>query len=684
MQSIIKNRFFLFIVITKLVVMALFSSDYQDKLFVPFVHTFLTSFDNPWEYYYVNNLPKSFPYPPLMLYILSVSYWIPYSFHLPVIIQNVFIKLPIFFADFSILYILYKIFPSKDKEIIYIYFASPIVLYASYMHSQLDLIPTAMLLISLYLLIKNKIISASVIYGLAITTKFHVIAALPIILLYLFKSKKPAITILSFIGVPVAMYISLSTPFLGSAGFYELVLFNAEQNQLFDVYFIFNNLYIYVAPFVILLIYARFAGYPKINNDLFFSSMGLLFSVFVLCVPPMPAWYLWVIPFISLYFINTSKLNARTNIILSYSLAFAYIIYFIFLHVSPISDINFLQQALNVKQDSGILRNLFFTILEACLLAIIYSLYKYGIKSNSVYKKKSSSFVVGVGGDSGSGKSTLLSDIDKLLNQHNVLHIEGDGDHKWERGDENWGVFTHLNPKANYLHRQADDLLAIKKGEIIHRVEYDHQTGKFTEPQKVSLKNYIVMAGLHPFYLPKMRKVIDLKIYLETDEKLRRHWKIIRDTKKRGYSIEKVIQQIEFRMNDAQKYIWPQKQFADLIINYYTENDFQLGDENAEFEIKLKITMDSSVDLEPLVSILNFYRIYIEHDYSEDLSSQFIVVNTGDLKVNFDLIIDQVIPNREEILFGESTWHSNHRGLVQIIILLMISYKMREYTENEL
>ena len=57
------------IVILKLVLMGLFSSDYQDTLFCPFVNVFLSGL-NPYEYYYENDLMSSFPYPPLMLLII--------------------------------------------------------------------------------------------------------------------------------------------------------------------------------------------------------------------------------------------------------------------------------------------------------------------------------------------------------------------------------------------------------------------------------------------------------------------------------------------------------------------------------------------------------------------------------------------------------------------------------------
>jgi len=84
-------------------------------------------------------------------------------------------------------------------------------------------------------------------------------------------------------------------------------------------------------------------------------------------------------------------------------------------------------------------------------------------------------------------------------------------DHKWERGDTHWQQFTHLDPKANYIHRQAEQLLALKAGRSVVRMIYDHSTGKFRKSGEIKPSEFIVLDGLHPFYLPKMRKIIDLK-----------------------------------------------------------------------------------------------------------------------------------------------------------------------------
>ena len=144
---------------------------------------------------------------------------------------------------------------------------------------------------------------------------------------------------------------------------------------------------------------------------------------------------------------------------------------------------------------------------------LLYAFYKYGIKSNSIYKKQTN-LSIGIGGDSGVGKSTLVKNLKDILGDK-LLQIEGDGEHKWERGDQNWNKFTHLDPKANHIHKQAEAIYDLKHNQAIYRSEYDHSTGKFTKPQKIEPKEFIVIAGLHPFYLPKLRKNIDLKIMFQ-------------------------------------------------------------------------------------------------------------------------------------------------------------------------
>lgn len=174
-----------------------------------------------------------------------------------------------------------------------------------------------------------------------------------------------------------------------------------------------------------------------------------------------------------------------------------------------------------------------------------------------------------------------------------VLFIEGDGDHRWARNDKNWEQFTALGPQANYLYRQAEDIRRLKKGNHVFRAEYDHNTGSLTVPRKVNTKKYIALSGLHSLYLPALRDELDLKIFMDTDNELRNYWKIERDTKTRGHSKEEIVEQIRKRLPDAEKYIYPQKAYADLVITYFDKTLENCYQENHIVELSVKFYLEN-------------------------------------------------------------------------------------------
>lgn len=546
------------------------------------------------------------------------------------------------------------------------------------MNSQLDLLATAILILSIYFLATNKLLLSSIIFGLALSTKFHLALVLPLILVYVFKNcKKKYISY--FVFIPLAIYFIISLPYLFSKGYFYMVLQNPKQMMVFDTFYPVGNLKIYIPIFAALAVYIRFSAYRKVNNDLFYTFISILFSVFVLLAFPVYSWYVWMVPFLSIFFIE--HYSKHTRILYLYlALNIVYLVFFLFFYIPEYHDLTFLKTYFNIKIYDDKLRNIAFTMFEVILCAIIYSLYKFGVKSNSVYKKVHN-LIIGISGDSAAGKNTLLSDI-KLFLGNRLLELEGDADHKWPRGDQNWDTLTHLHPKANYLHKQASDILSLKYGRSILRSDYDHNTGRFMAQKQIKPKEFIILAGLHPFYLPVSRKIIDFKIYLDTEEKLRRHWKILRDIQQRGYSKERVLEQIEKRMDDAKKYIHPQKEFADLIVSYSTEDfidkKLEIGNEKCAPDLKLKLILDSSIHLEGLIKKLMEEKIDIYWDYADDLNRQYLVLNTPPKKETIINVAKDIIPNIEEITTSNVVWLDGYRGFTQLIVLLVLSEKMRE------
>ncbi|MDI6761244.1 MAG: zeta toxin family protein, partial [Candidatus Brocadiaceae bacterium] len=337
-----------------------------------------------------------------------------------------------------------------------------------------------------------------------------------------------------------------------------------------------GNLNFLLCPAAIFVIFMKFASYKKLNRDIIILYMGLVFSVLVVLVPPMPGWYYWSLPFIVYFFVRKEDVSVLPFIVYNV----AYLMYFLMYEhsdlfsawklVSPqwasLPAPCLMLTALGF--DAALINDVTFTILQSSLLVIVFWMYTVGVRSNEVYRPKEKPVMIGIGGDSGAGKDTTVGILEKILGEKNVIRVSGDDSHKWARGDKNWEVYTHLNPKGSKLHLQLDHAIALQSGKSIYKGSYDHNTGTFTNPQKVESNKYIFFAGLHPFYLDKMRQLFDIKIFMEPDERLRSFWKIKRDVLNRNYSREQVQAQLEKRRGDSKKYIKPQRDFADIVINF--------------------------------------------------------------------------------------------------------------------
>ncbi len=693
-----KNKIIIFlsIVLVKLVIMGIFSSDYQNDMFIPFVKTFIQG-HNPYEYYYQNNLLDSFPYFPLMLLIESIG-------GIPVVLfsvgsiffRNILFKLPLLIFDILCFYFISKM-GIKYKYNTILYFCSPIILYGTYMHSQLDIIPTTFLVIAIYYLINsNRENKGYYLYalflGLALSTKLHIIAAVPVLLIYVYKKRNLFFSIrIHFLSFFIVIcFVGL---FWGD-GFVNKVLFNKEQSVLFDVFLDYGSTRVVLPVFALVIFYLILFELNYFNKNLLLAALTMLFAVFLICIPPMPAWFIWIVPFVAIYF-NSLELDKYQTLWIYFVFNIVYLVYFIFFHQTEFVDIYFLNTSLQFfKVDNSTLKFLVFTGMAACLGLVIMKIYRSGMASNNLYKRKNRSFVIGISGDSGAGKSTLLNGISGLFgSSKDIMYIEGDGDHRWERGNSNWEKYTALNPHANFLYRQAEDIRKLKNGNTVERAEYDHNTGEFTERKRLYPRKYIILSGLHSLYLPQLRKELDLKIFMDTDETLRKLWKYKRDSEERGYSLDEVEKQIAKRMPDAKNYIKPQRKFADFIVKYYCKNvdedsiknltldsdilkNLELSGKNLSVRFELNI----DYDLEVLVREFVDYEIYPNWSIQDDLIVQVMDFDGDEVKdkvIDFDGIASRIIPQYEDIFAYTPNWNQGIDGIVQFMVLLMISHKMK-------
>jgi len=242
---------------------------------------------------------------------------------------------------------------------------------------------------------------------------------------------------------------------------------------------------------------------------------------------------------------------------------------------------------------------------------------------------------IAITGDSGSGKTTVSKILQNVFNNSFVL--ECDRYHKWERNDKHWENYTHLNPSSNFITKMQNDVFDLKIGNNVYQIDYNHETGKFTDKELIESKENIIVCGLHSLYISD--KILNLKIYMDTDDNLRIPWKIKRDILKRGYTIEKIYKQIMDRKHDFDKYIKIQREKSDIIICFYTDTIFDINNFDINYNpvVYLKIGIKSIYKLSNVMDKLVINKM----EWLDD----FYYLYFGSNVINYEEIIKTIIMN---------------------------------------
>ena len=188
---------FWLVLIAKLVASALFGSHYVKDLFLPFINHFITSgFENPWQAFVAQGRLDAFPYSAPMLGLLAFPQWIVSLLFPNLVAESLYlrlflIRLPMLVADLTILIILARWFYTKKNLALWIYWCSPIVFYISYIHGQVDVIPTAFLFLALATLLARRPAWSGALLGIGIATKMHLAVAIPFLFVYAYRNPAP-------------------------------------------------------------------------------------------------------------------------------------------------------------------------------------------------------------------------------------------------------------------------------------------------------------------------------------------------------------------------------------------------------------------------------------------------------------------------------------------------------------
>jgi uridine kinase len=179
-------------------------------------------------------------------------------------------------------------------------------------------------------------------------------------------------------------------------------------------------------------------------------------------------------------------------------------------------------------------------------------------------------FIVGITGGSASGKTTFLKKLIEAFRPEDICLISQDNYYFPQPGmtkEEN--VFFNFDePAAFDSHRYAEDILKLRQGQSFTCLEYTFNNPEVV-PQELAFKPapIIIVEGIFTFYFEEVAQLLDLKVYIDAEEHIKMHRRIVRDKVERGYDLDDVLYKYLNHVVPAyEKFIKPYKSDADIII----------------------------------------------------------------------------------------------------------------------
>jgi len=178
--------------------------------------------------------------------------------------------------------------------------------------------------------------------------------------------------------------------------------------------------------------------------------------------------------------------------------------------------------------------------------------------------------VIGVAGGSGSGKTSVTKAIFESFKGHSILMIEQDYYYK-----DQSGLPFEERLKTNYDHPLAfdndlliDHLKKLLRREPVDKPVYDYALHtRSKEVIHVEPKDVIILEGILILEDERLRNLMDIKLFVDTDADIRILRRLQRDIQERGRTVESVIDQyVNVVRPMHNQFIEPTKRYADVII----------------------------------------------------------------------------------------------------------------------
>jgi uridine kinase len=184
--------------------------------------------------------------------------------------------------------------------------------------------------------------------------------------------------------------------------------------------------------------------------------------------------------------------------------------------------------------------------------------------------------IVGIAGGTGSGKTTVVNKLMNVFPNGEVIVIPQDAYYK-----DNKQITLEERQKINFDHPDSvefslliDHLKKLKKGRSVEMPVYSYLTClRSKETITINPARVVLVEGILILVDPELRKMLDIKVFVDADADDRLGRVITRDIVERGRSVLKVLRRYHDTVKPSHlQFIEPSKRYADLIIPGGGEN----------------------------------------------------------------------------------------------------------------
>nr|VDD01611.1 unnamed protein product [Brassica oleracea] len=180
-------------------------------------------------------------------------------------------------------------------------------------------------------------------------------------------------------------------------------------------------------------------------------------------------------------------------------------------------------------------------------------------------------FVIGVAGGAASGKTTVCDMIMQQLHDQRAVVVNQDSFYHNVNEKELARVhdYNFDHPDAFDTEQLLCSMEKLRKGQAVDIPNYDFKSYKNNvfPPRRVNPSDVIILEGILIFHDPRVRDLMNMKIFVDADADVRLARRIKRDTVEKGRDIATVLDQYSKFVKPAfEDFILPTKKYADIII----------------------------------------------------------------------------------------------------------------------